>query len=647
MQIFYNSYDINYKNPFGAVPAESEVIFRIKVSAESKDIKKVILRCWNQDTEMLYQMKKDSSLDENFYKTAVKMPKTPSLFWYYFIIEVGGQTFYYSNNSLYGGIGSISEAPTNNSYQVTVYDKNFETPAWFYDTIMYQIFPDRFFGGITEKTPKRYAEYHFHEDWYEPLLNIPHPHEDGPALCDFFGGSFLGIAEKIPYLKELGISVIYLNPIFEAYSNHRYDTGDYKKTDPILGSEEDFKLLIKKAHENNIRIILDGVFSHTGCDSVYFDKYSNYKNPDGAFHNPNSPYRKWYQWENGNEYKSWWGCSNLPNVNEMNPSYLDYILTSDDSVIKKWLKAGADGWRLDVADELPDEFIEILRKEVKSVKPDALIIGEVWEDASHKVSYGKQREYLLGNELDSVMNYPFKDLFIGFLCGTISAENFSAGVMSIMENYPKCVLYSLMNIVSTHDTMRIKTVLGEPYIPDNLTFEQKQSFKLPAKEETLAVKRMRLIAFLQMTFVGVPCIYYGDEIGMQSLGDPFCRMPYTWRCIDPELLEFYKKLTFLRNSHAALRTGTFKIIFATDGVFIYEREIKNSKDVFLREFKDESIICLLNRDKESKNIDSEILNGAVYISALNGKEYNCLENKCTKLPPYFADILIKRNNYQS
>jgi len=643
LQIYHNSHDQNYRTPFGAATTDSEVTLKVRVFETECPPDRVTVRCWYSEHETVHEMARDEARHEIFYSVTLKMPKEPTLFWYYFIIEFQGRTYYYSNNSRFGGVGETTDFPTQNSYQITVYDKNFTTPNWFYDSIMYQIFPDRFAGGITNETPKKYNEYKFHTDWYEPLSNIPHPYEAGPALCDFYGGSFKGIEEKFSYLKSLGISVIYLNPIFEAYSNHRYDTGNYKKTDSILGSEDDFKHLCEKAHKNGIRIILDGVFSHTGSDSIYFDKHSHYPNSDSAYHNPLSPYRQWYQWEGEhNQYKSWWGCSNLPNVNEMNPSYLDYILRDEDSVIKKWLNLGADGWRLDVADELPDEFIKILRTEVKKAKNDAVIIGEVWEDASNKVSYSQQREYLFGDELDSVMNYPFKDLFIGFLCGSITSNQLSQGIMSIMENYPKCVLYSLMNLVSTHDTMRIKTVLGEPHIPDNLSFEEKQNFKLSWKEESLAIKRVRLIAFLQMTFVGIPCIYYGDEIGMQGLSDPFNRMPFTWRSIDPELLEFYRTLTTLRNSHAALRTGEFKIIYAENGIFAYEREIKNAKDVFGKKCRNEKFLCLLNRNENEKIINTNLFEKGVYISAISGKEYICDETTKLTLSPYFADILLKK-----
>lgn len=639
MKIFHNSHDIKYRSPFGAVRCGEKVTLSVSLSHEAK---KVILRTWHNENEGLSEMTLCRSKDEFLYTKEIEMPQAPSLFWYYFIIYTyDNKTLYLSNNSKLGGVGAVTDYKTDNSFQITVYDKDFSVPEWFYHSVMYQIFPDRFYGKITENTPKRRGEYGFHKDWYEPLYNISHPRETGPANCDFYGGSFKGIKEKLPYLKELGISVIYLNPIFEAYSNHRYDTGNYKNTDPILGTVEDFEELCKAAHKNGIKIILDGVFSHTGSDSIYFDKYSYYNSPEGAYNNPASPYRSWFQWTDDKNYESWWGCLNLPNVNEMNPSYLDYILKDEDAVIKKWLALGADGWRLDVADELPDEFIKILRKEAKSQKEDAVIIGEVWEDATNKESYGKKREYLLGSGLDSVMNYPFKDMFISFLLGSSSAENLKSGIMSIMENYPLPSLYSLMNIVSTHDTMRIKSVLGEAYDNRSLSFEDRQNFRLSAEKETLAIKRVKLISFMQMTFFGVPCIYYGDEIGMQGLSDPFNRMPYTWRSIDPELLEYYKNLSALRNNHIALRTGEFEFLYAEGDILVYKREIKNSKDVFGKKSKNKCFICVLNRSENEQAVDFSFLEDGTYRSLLNKDIYISDKEKLISIKPYSANVYLK------
>lgn len=569
MEIYYNSRDLKYKKPFGAVKANTTVSFFIKCDQTA-----VTLRLWIDEKEILIPMKPQ----KDGFEAEYKMPSSPQLVWYHFILDTPfGKRFYFNNDSQFGGEGVLKDTPFGNSYQITVFDESFSTPDWFKGSVMYQIFPDRFFRN--EVLSRKREEYIIHKDWYEPFTFQKHLFENGPACNDFYGGNLQGIAEKLPYLKDLGISVIYLNPIFEAYSNHRYDTADYSKIDPMLGTEEDFKDLCSKAEKLGIRIILDGVFSHTGSDSVYFNKYKNY-GEGGAYNDENSPFCKWYNISDSLNYESWWGCTNLPNVNETEPTYLDYILRSHDAIIKKWLRLGASGWRLDVADELPDEFIKILRKEAKSEKDDCVIIGEVWEDASSKISYGKLREYLLGNELDSVMNYPFKDSMIDFVTGHIDAKQFENQIMRIIENYPPDVLHSLMNIAGTHDTARIKTVLSGKSFPENESNEATWLFAPYGTDETKAIEREMLMAFMQLTFIGVPCIYYGDEIGMDGIGDPYNRKPFTWRKINPELLDFYKTHISYRNSNDFIKYGSFVPLYAKDNVFIYLREIRNGKDCF-------------------------------------------------------------------
>ncbi len=617
MEIYYNSRNEKYKTPFGALKTEEIA----KLCIDCTEAEMAYVRLWVNSEEVLVPMKKT----ETGFEAEVKMPEKPQLLWYHFIIDgLNGRGFnrkyIYTNGN---GEGVLRDIPEGNSFQITVYDKNFTTPDWFKNSVMYQIFPDRFFCG--EKLPKKREEYVLHSDWYEPFTPQAHPYEMGPACNDFYGGNLKGIEEKLPYLKELGISVIYLNPIFDAYSNHKYDTADYSKIDPMFGTEEDFVSLCKKAEALGIRIILDGVFSHTGSDSKYFNKYGNYGENTGAYRDISSPYRSWYKLLPDGSYESWWGCTNLPNINETEPTYLDYILRDKDAIIKKWLKLGASGWRLDVADELPDSFIKTLRKEAKSQKSDSVIIGEVWEDASNKVSYSEQREYLLGDELDSVMNYPFKDSMIGFIMGNISAEQFCGNIMSIAENYPREVLYSLMNIAGTHDTMRIKTVFGGQNIPDNLTDEEKWRFSLDGKEETLAISRQKLMAFMQMTFMGVPCVYYGDEIGMEGLSDPYNRKPYTWRRINPELLRFYKEMIKLRNDNQFLRTGEFKPLYAKDGVFVYLREITGGKDALGKKAQNGAGIFVVNCSEVEKTVELENLSERV-LKILGG------ESKISILP---------------
>ena len=297
-----------------------------------------------------------------------------------------------------------------------------------------------------------------HENWSD----IPEyrPNEQGEILNnDFFGGTLRGIASKLDYLESLHVRTIYLNPIFQAYSNHRYDTGDYKRIDPMLGTEEDFRALCAQAAARGMRVILDGVFNHTGYDSRYFNGSGRY-NSLGAHQSKDSPYYGWFDFKRWpDEYGSWWGIYTLPQVNEMNEDYLRYIIEDEDSVIRRWLRLGASGWRLDVADELPDAFIRHLTAAAKREKPDALVLGEVWEDASNKISYSERRAYFHGGELDSVMNYPLSDAILAFLGGG-TAEHFAETMECIRENYPHDVFYSLMNVVGTHDTARTLTLLG-------------------------------------------------------------------------------------------------------------------------------------------------------------------------------------------
>nr|QGT51010.1 hypothetical protein Firmicute1046_0860 [uncultured Firmicutes bacterium] len=601
MQLFHDSQNIEYRCPFGAVPTEEVVTLRLRVSEGTAE--RVFLRLWIGGQECLMEMEK-SDTDMQWFSVSVTMPSEAQLIWYYFIVESDGRRVYYSNQEDgLGGVGRQTDAAVHTSYQITVYERGFHTPDWFKHSIMYQIFPDRFCGiHHNGEIFKKREDYIIHGDWYEPLAFAPHPYEDGPACNDFYGGNLEGIRAKLPYLKDLGIGVLYLNPIFDAYSNHKYDTADYTKIDPMFGTEEDFRLLCADARALGIRVVLDGVFSHTGSDSVYFNKYGNY-GEGGAYRDRNSPYAEWFDF--GNEppgYTSWWGCSNLPNVKEMTPSYLEHILSGSDAVVKHWVRAGASGWRLDVADELPDEFIEILRREVKSADENAVVIGEVWEDASNKESYSVLRRYLLGKELDSVMNYPWKDAVIAFLLDQIPAEALNRRLESLRENYPKEVFYSLMNIAGTHDTMRIKNVLGEQRQTDDMSGEQKQNARLSPWQETLALCRVRLMALLQMTYCGVPCIYYGDEIGMQGLSDPFNRMPYTWRQIDPQLQAYYRSLTTLRNENTFLRTGKIQTLYAQGGVYAYARYITDGMDVFGKPANNGAALCVVNRDSEAQTV---------------------------------------------
>ena len=382
-----------------------------------------------------------------------------------------------------------------------VYDENFSTPNFLKGGIMYQIFPDRFFNSKTPKknVPKSRVMREWGDTpfWKEEQMN-------GIWNNDYFGGDLKGIEKKLSYIADLGVTCIYLNPIFESHSNHRYDTADYEKIDSLLGDENDLKNLCKVAKEKyGISIILDGVFSHTGCDSRYFNMYSHYDDI-GAYNSKESPYFSWYKFINWpDEYHSWWGIKLLPEVIEEDEGYRNYIC-GENGILKKWLRCGIAGYRLDVADELPDIFLDDLRKSVKS------------EDATNKFAYGQRRKYLLGEELDSVMNYPFADAILNFVRYANGNAFFNA-VLSIIENYPPQVLNVLMNHIGTHDTERAITRLAGENPDGHDRAWQFEHNTLSEFDYLKGISMMKIASLIQFTLPGVPSIYYGDEIGMQGM----------------------------------------------------------------------------------------------------------------------------------
>lgn len=489
------------------------------------------------------------------------------LYFYHFTYETPfgkGNIFLHS-----AGCGEIS--PDGKEWQLTVYDKNYETPDWIKGGIMYQIFPDRFYkgkGNIKNVPEDRII--------HESTTDIPvwKPNEQGKILNnDYYGGNLKGIEEKLPYISSLGVNVIYLNPIFEAHSNHRYNTADYSKIDPLLGDEKDFKSLCKKAKEYGIKIILDGVFSHTGSDSIYFNRENRYDSI-GAYNSNESPYKNWFTFEENGKYKSWWGIDTLPETNEDNDSFIEYI-AGKNGVAEKWLEYGAYGYRLDVADELPDKFLDEFCKSVKALNKDYVVIGEVWEDATNKISHGGRRKYLLGEQLDSVMNYPFASAILTFMRYGV-AENFMESVVTICENYPKTALDCLMNHIGTHDTARILTSLIYDSIehkPRNIQVD----CKLTDEEYEKAKALLKCATILQYTLPGFPSIYYGDEAGVQGGGDPFNRSFFPWGTEDSDITEWYRKLGKTRNSLKCLKNGVFKPYSAMLSCIAYIREAENEK----------------------------------------------------------------------
>ena len=562
----YNARDRFYKNIPGAV--KTDQLFRLCL---------ILPRSFSV-TGAHFMLKKDgeSVVDYPMYWAGmhgddcevwdISMAVTsPGLYFYHFDYDSSWGRGSVQQTS--EGVGAIANGlGTQSDWQLTVYDKDFETPDWLKGGVIYQIFPDRFYNSGAPKKNVPADRILRTDTENEPYWR---PDAEGKVRNnDYFGGDLRGVIEKLPYLSDLGVTCIYLNPIFEAHSNHRYNTADYLKIDSLLGTEKDFKTLCAEAKKRGIRVVLDGVFSHTGDDSVYFNRAGRYKTL-GAYNSKESPYYPWYSFtEFPDKYKSWWGFDTLPEVNEACPEYLDFI-TGENGVARKWLKLGASGWRLDVADELPDVFLDALNRAVKAEKPDAVLIGEVWEDATTKWAYGVRRRYLLGGQLDSVMNYPFARAVLNFARSGL-AEGFQSAVLSIVEHYPKPALDVMMNHIGTHDTERaITKIMGESAQYHGREWQSQQ--KLTPEEYEKGITLMMFAAVLQYTLPGVPSVYYGDEAGMQGYKDPFNRGYYPWGKENKPLLAFYQKLGKLRQSLPCLQDGEIRFLSATLGCVAYTR----------------------------------------------------------------------------
>lgn len=617
MKLEHNSRKEIYRTPFGAVPCGTEI--RLRIAVESAGIPSYAA-CIVNGTKVFMHYCFDIN-GTRMYECLITSSEQSGLMFYYFKITADGETAFYGNNENHlGGDGQIYSCEPESKYQITVYERGYETPDWMKNAVVYQIFPDRFYN-------KNSAVSHgIKRSWNEEPFYTAAQFGGEYLSNDFFGGTLSGIEEKLPYLKKLGVSVIYLNPIFKAFSNHRYDTSDYETIDENLGTDEDFSSLAAAAGKMRIRLILDGVFSHTGADSKYFNKYGNFDSL-GAYQSKASPYYSWYNFKNfPDNYDSWWGFETLPNVNELDEKYLDYIVRGKNAVAKLWLRRGASGWRLDVADELPDEFIAEFRKSIKSEKSDSMLIGEVWEDASNKISFGQRRRFLWGNGLDSVMNYVFRTAVCDYLVGE-NASLFSERICSMQENYPLQSLYTAMNLISSHDVPRAMTVLSGA--PDFRTMDRaaQHDYFMPHDSWCLALKRMVLATAIQMTLPGAPCIYYGDEAGMCGYADPFNRMTFPWGHENAMLTEQTEKLAGIRNAHQCLRTGNFEILYYVGAACCYMRSIGKT-DVFGRKFPDETIIVLINASQnESAHmlLDLARFGASSLTDVFSGEktDYNC------------------------
>jgi len=527
------------------------------------------------------------------------------LFYYEFLVLRGFDTLF---TTTYNNLDFDFSQSVGRRFRLLVHKEDYKTPERFGRGVMYQIFTDRFYRGDSEAArniPVR-EDARFNDDWDGGVPEFP-AYPGAPFKNNtFFGGNLWGVAEKLDYLASLGVTYIYLCPIFEAYSNHKYDTGDYNKIDGMFGGEEAFDNLIKMARERGIGIILDGVFNHTGDDSLYFNKQKRY-GEGGAFNDPASQYVDWYKFRSyPNDYESWWGIDILPKLNHATDSCRSHF-TGEGGIIEKYINRGIAGWRLDVADELSDKFLDELRARAKSTGDgEAVIIGEVWENAADKVAYGQRRKYFLGDQLDSVMNYPLKNAIISF-CLWNDAEMLYNTLTEIYASYPRCVSDKLMNLLGTHDTERIITVLGREEDHAGEPTAALARIRLSDGERRVGIDRLKVAAALQFTAYGIPSVYYGDEVGLEGYGDPFCRMPMPWsdmgseyRC---EILEYYKMLGRMRLDEEAFSGGEFYILSHTESSIAYVREKNDSKVIVIANMGD-SFILPLDEGTEYKNIET-------------------------------------------
>ena len=558
------------KVPFGAVVCGREVTIHCRpMTCEGFSNCSIVLHSEFAKVWKEYELSVTGAAgDRTCFSVTFPAPDQPDLVWYHFRFRRSDGTGCDLDKSGYRSDGLIDP------WQMTVYRES-RSPKWFGAGVTYQIFPDRFCRLKMPDSEGLIGNRWVHENWDDVPEWRPDP--DGEIRNrDFFGGSLAGVTSKLDDLAALGVTTLYFCPIFESASNHRYNTADYRTIDPMLGTEEDFKTLCAEAKARGMRVILDGVFNHTGSQSLYFNADGFYPTV-GAAQNPTSPYYDWFSFHPWpDDYDAWWGIKTLPAVREDCPSYVDYIIENEDSIIRHWLKAGASGWRLDVADELPDWFIEKIRAVMDEAAPDSLLMGEVWEDASTKVAYSQRRKYLLGSELHGVMNYPFRTALLAYLKGG-NADDFRGAMETLRENYPHDAFYSAMNFLGTHDTPRILTMLGADQVPQSK--DERAAFRLSPEQRKKGLALVRLAALILFTFPGSPTVYYGDEAGMEGCEDPFNRGAYPWGHEDKDLKARFSLLGQLRKQRQSLQSGSIQWLRASGSLLAFARELPQERTV--------------------------------------------------------------------
>ncbi|GAP62309.1 hypothetical protein ARMA_0732 [Ardenticatena maritima] len=694
----HNSRDTLYRVPGGAVTTGVTVTLRLR--AACGDLTEALVRIWNDrlDAEQVLPMQKVlESGQYEWWELSLPVGNQPTIYWYRFIVKDGGTTAYYEDDDARtGGWGQTYATSPDNSWQLTVYDPAFQTPDWVKNAVIYQIFPDRFRDGDPTNNPPA-GRFFYDEpdgtivrsggaDWNTPICDPRDANEcPGKWSQNFYGGDLEGIRQKLDYLQSLGITAIYLNPIFESPSNHKYDTTDYSQISQDFGDLQTFISLTQEAHARGIKVILDGVFNHTSSDSIYFDRYHRYPAPDGACESETSPYRDWYFFRpaavagtgacaGDTDYEAWFGYDSLPKLNSAMTDVRQLIWDSPNAIARYWLQ-WADGWRLDVAGDVDpgvtndptNDYWEGFRAAVRDANPDAYIVGEEW---------GLATAWTLGNEWDATMNYQFGSALLSFWRDEPFVDNdhnsaSSAGVLTpltpselnerllnLQERYPPEAFYAMMNLLDSHDTNRALFMLDH-----NTDLNDSTLYDDPNYDWSDAITRLKGVALLQMTLPGAPTIYYGDEVGLVGpvtfdgstwQDDPYNRVPFPWldesgtpfyahlqsQASQDALRTYYQTLIAARNAHPALRVGSFDPLLTDDAANVY---------AFGRKLPDHSdaAVVVVNRATVTQTVTVTVSGylpiGAVFEDVLSGNTYTVDANGrlvVANVPPMSGAVLV-------
>ena len=536
------------------------------------------------DENILYPLTYQKTQDNKVTFTGEITLNTKALYHYFLSFKGNDQIYNITKEHI------RTDFDLSDAFKLSV---NFDVPDWAKGKIMYHIFVDRFAKGREEELkemPRRWI----HKSWDENVQLGPD--KDGIWNNDFFGGDLQGITNKLDYLKELGVDILYLSPVVYSQSTHRYDAADYEQVDPYAGSNEDLKKLCEEAHKKGMKVVLDAVFNHTGNDSKYFNEYNSFDTV-GAYQSPNSPYLPYYDYElkDGNpEFKYWWNQKNLPKCNSNGQAWRNYI-TGPGGIIDQWFDLGIDGLRLDVADELSDEFIEEIRKAVRRNKKDSLIIGEVWESPMRK-----NRGFLSsGKGMDTIMSYNFMSSLIKYFRDG-NPEELDNKIKEMMYEYPDGTLFSAMNSTSTHDMTRGINLWDKNIFQENGEWPWDlisndsdfiRSYQLKEQYDKAKAIYMAYV-FTLAFFPGNLAIFYGDEVGVQGIGNLDNRKPFPWGKEDQELLQFFQTVGKIRKDEPFMQQADYRTKEITPGHFSYER---------LSE--DEKLFFLINRTNEYEEIE--------------------------------------------